>query len=159
MSEPSGASSPEVELNELIALAERSTATIDTLAAEFSQGQLQILLTAFLTMVTTVSFLLVSLSAFVGSLSIGGYQGVTQAAFITLSLSVGVGGIYVLHSRLMRLRRLKRDLALERDISARLLSMIDDQYHRVSRASPLSPVALATIEIRVRRLDRSTSSQ
>jgi hypothetical protein len=54
-----------------------------------------------------------------------------------------------------RWKKIKREIKVKKDIHNKLISLIEDQRTRVKSYDAMSQVALATIEIRVRRLDRT----
>lgn len=74
---------------------------------------------------------------------------------ILLAAIVAIGLVYWLSSKFLRLQSLRRDLDFEHKILQRVVSLIHEQMRRVSDQLELSPVAIATYEIRIIRLDRS----
>lgn len=63
--------------------------------------------------------------------------------------------LYLGFRRFNDLRHYRRELQTEREIHDRLMSLIDDQKRRVQRLRSISPVTMATLDIKVRRLDRT----
>ncbi|WP_139188771.1 hypothetical protein [Variovorax sp. OV700] len=148
------APSPESELDELIALAEQTTASKDALETELEKGRSQLWLLFSVTTVGSVISMMAAISALLGGFQLAQYTIPSQIILIVMALLFSVGGGYMITRRISFLQHIKRDLQLEREICLSLLSMIDDQIQRVLRRQTLSPVALATIQIRIKRLDR-----
>lgn len=151
--------SPLEELSELIAMAEKSAADIDALAESITQAKISIIAITVATTVVTMICVIFMLNAAIGRFQHYGYDQLIQigaAGLLALTISAGT---YAAYTRLLRMRRLMRDLRLERDITDRLVSLIEPQFSWVRRVETVSPVAIATLEIRIRRLSREHSRE
>jgi hypothetical protein len=145
----------ESELEELVSLAEQSTNQIDDISTAIAVSEMRLIWPGL------VCFVSLIISAFVidNIQFLFGVQGDERLLIklflflVMFSLVTSVGFLFKI--RITEIKRMRRDLLLERDISGRLLSLIEEQIRRVRIENKLSPVTLATFEIRTRRLDRS----
>ena len=137
------------ELDELLSMAERSTASIDRLIDTRQETYLRsigyILVTGILVLAT-------------GRAIVVGKEFGLGGAAPFVGLLVGLLTPYLVVAVVLQLRKLKRtesDLKLERHIHGRLVSLLDEQSRRMDR-EPLSLVERVTIDFRMKRLDRTT---
>lgn len=144
------------ELDDLLILAEQSTNNIDRFLSVIDRLRTQFLLYIVVGYVLLgIGFGLIFLEReSQGLLSPLGFTVTRIAGIITASFIAGMS-VWTAFSRQQRLRAVRRDAHTEHDIHARLLSLIDEQYRRVKQNGLLSSVGQATVEIRLRRLDRT----
>lgn len=137
------------ELDELLALAETSTAAIDTLIDTRQE-----------TLLRSGGYLLSAciLVLAMGITSVFG-KGLGLGANIpVVVLFLGLLSAYLAYALLLqytKLKRAERDLTLERHIHGQMVSFLDEASRRMD-SETLSTVARATIDIRMRRLNRGT---
>lgn len=153
----SSAPDTQQELDALVSLAEDSTTRIDQLVESRDRAQMQFwlyLVGAYFAVVTATATLIWlkeqqhTAPTFVLAI-------VAIGAVVAL---IGTGGLALLgRARRQRVNQMRRDEMSERAIQHRLVSLIDDQMRRVEHRGEMSALALATLEIRLRRLDRSES--
>lgn len=143
------------ELEDLLVLAETSAETIDRLVAMVDKVRVSLLGSV------AVVYILASAGALALMRSFTAFEGASSGAELWLlglgaaSISLAVGAAYLGYSLFLRLTKARRELTVEKDIHDRIVSMIDSHKRRVYEYEALSPVALATFEIRMRRLDRT----
>lgn len=143
------------ELGEMLNLAEESTANIDRFADHLDRVQLQMWGYA------AGAYIVLGLSLGTLAWVTDSYRQITTVIFITtvitaivgIAASIGLG--FVARARFLRLKSMRRDERAERDIQEKLISLIDEQTRRVKHDWTLSTISVATLEIRLRRLDRS----
>ena len=134
-------SSIAVELDEMLKLAEASTATVDITLESISRAKIQLIAIALTFLAVFAWFVLhPSESRSWDWLKYG------------VLLAPVLGGL--LHEA-RHYRNLGRNLQVEFRARARLLSLIDDQHKRLLHENLVTPMAQATVEIRIGRLDRS----
>lgn len=149
------ARTPMEDLEGLIALAEKSISHIDFLVQKALTGRVKLLASYLATGLLVATGMLYFLGIFA-------QQGAERKdIYIQIIIIAAIGGIVfggsfitLLQSR--SLKRLRRDTLLEYDVIHRLTSLIDDQFRMVAIQDGVSTVQLATLEIRIRRLDRSS---
>ena len=144
------------EYEELIDLAQRSTETIDALQSAIDKARTESLLGVF------IFYLLLGAPVYIASRFRGKFETYIQttAGVLTLlgsilSALVAFFAIYVIWIRLRRVRYELQSLRTEVEIHQRLLSLVDEQKKRVEMFNILSPVAMATFEIKTMRLHRN----
>ena len=133
------------ELDELLAMAERSTASIDTL---FDTWQETILRTSGCGAIAALLLVAMGITGFAGkNLGLG-----ESAPFVAMFLGILTGYLaYAAFLQFRKMRRTERELRLERHIHGKLVSLLHEQSRRMDIES-ISFVARATIDIRMRRL-------
>ena len=142
------------ELEELMELAEASTANVDRLSDSVdrskNQSWLAVIFISFLSAVLAGSATLIQTK----NIQFDTVSQYVLVASLLLSLVFLISFSITIVNRTSRIKRLKRDLMVETDIHHRLLSMIDQQLQRVVHGGNYSPVHLAIIDIKVRRMMR-----
>lgn len=138
---------PVDELSELIAMAEKSSEHIDFLTDALARVKMSIIGIA-VALGACLSFLSLRFDQFDQFGRLDKY-GVLSLAVLMLS-----SGFFLAYARMLKMRRLFRDKLLEQDIAARLISLIEGLFSSIRRSEMVSPVTLATFEIRIRRLNR-----
>ena len=74
---------------------------------------------------------------------------------IFLGLILAISSFWIVYKNYFFMKKIIRELRIERNIHETLISMLDDQKQRLFYEKQLSSVALAIYEIRMRRLDRT----
>lgn len=142
------------ELEELIALGEQSSRAIDSMVEALGRLKVRI---AFISVV--IYFLIVASLWFVLELKQvsdflrASHLIATPAALLGIACMLIL--VYWLSTKFKELQVLARDIKFERRVLQRVVSLIDQQMRRVNGRAELSPVALATYEIRIIRMDRT----
>lgn len=141
------------ELEGLLQLAEQSSTKIDQLNTAIARIRQRIIIA---TMVAYLAFSGLALGApyleeVSKSISSTSYA---KALLVILAITCTIFAVVLLFINFSQLRVLKRVFRVEKDIHDRLILMVDEQLRRLN-SNTLTAVARATIEIRVRRLDRS----
>ncbi len=135
------------ELDELLAIAERSTASIDSLMDKRQETYLRIF--GYLLIAPTLVLSMGKASVVGKEFGLGG-----AAPFVVPILSLFITYLIVAAAlQYRKMKRTERELRLERNVHGRLVSLLDGQYRRMD-SEHISSVARATIDIRMRRLDR-----
>ncbi|UXL37476.1 hypothetical protein N7D90_18120 [Pseudomonas fragi] len=142
------------ELEELIALAESSTLSLDKLSKEIQSNDAKILATtlfasAVLSIVAGGFVFFAGNSVFLSEGNIYILGSVLVGSFLLF-----LGATWFLVSLRKRGVKLKYDRLIELDIQRRLISMIDQQVSRVMSFGGFSPVNRVIIDIKVKRMAR-----
>lgn len=147
---------PELrELNEMLELAGSITDSIDRLALLRNRLKIQVYTSALLALFTML--VVIILSVYISSAG--------KNLFISLNIE-WLMSIVILFFALMatfslmtirntQLVNVTRDLQAEIFVHQKVTSLIDEQTRRVRNSGPLSPLKVATLEVRLARLDRS----
>ncbi|MBL8236937.1 MAG: hypothetical protein JNM66_05935 [Bryobacterales bacterium] len=144
------------ELQDLVSLAETSSESIDRLNEVRERNILATLFGGLMVYGGLILAFVISLDSKGQIAALGAkYQIGAGAGAGTLMLA----GVYTLYRALRSRERVRHDLGVEREIHGRILSLIDDQMRRLEAGPVLSPVALVTLEIRIRRLYRGEGKQ
>ncbi len=144
----------EKELFDLIELAEISTKQIDNLSKTLESYR-NIIMFFYLFLIASSLILYYSLYRYARFDFRQQSEADLFLVLIAVAISLIVGFAFVIYRRVVFSRKLSRELNVERDIQIRLMSLIDDQRQRVETLTEISPVAQATLEMRLRRLDRT----
>ena len=140
------------ELDELIVLAEKSASSIDTLSD--SRRHTLVILVSNLLIHVVVVFAMTIMNQR-KDLWFGEISPTANFILVILGLLIVSFGAFLSFLQYMKLRKTVHDLFLERHIHGRLVSLLDEQSRRMD-SKPLSIVTRATIDIRIKRLDRGT---
>lgn len=136
------------ETEELISLAEKSTLSIDNLLESNSKIKKKYIALAVL------------VYAFISSMFVTLTTSTLRFSFNIDSIIILSGTLFFSAMALWAVflvqdsKKIKRDLQVELAIHSRLMSMLDDQIFSCPPYVEVSPVVIATFEMRVRRLDR-----
>lgn len=152
-------SSMLTELESLIELAEASSNSVEKLKSELEQGTLQYFMFLFFLITTITISWLVILSDDLPSLSKNYTPLLSKIILSSFTIFSFAMAVVFVFKKIRSQRRTREEMILEMDILDRLISMIEDQYRRAERIQNISPVTLATISIRIRRLDKSMYAQ
>ncbi len=143
------------EYEQLIELANQSAEAIDAMQTERDKGRTTSLIGLI------CAYVLIGLPlAFIANLKNGAIFGQSNISntivFIgcLVSSMLSIFALFLAWSRLKRVRYVRKALDTEVEIHHRLLSLIDEQKKRVETFSHLSPVSMATLEMKVMRLHR-----
>jgi len=139
------------ELDELIAMAESSAASINTLVDARRQKGLTL---GIYLLIAVIPALLLLWSK---ELRFGENLGAAHLVLLFLALLSSFLA-FACFLQFMKLREIGRDLNLERSIYGKLVSLIDDQFRRMESGKNLSIVMRATIDNRIKRLDRTVQA-
>lgn len=140
------------ELDDLINLAEGSAKNVDHLQGTKEKYRFR----SMLSLATgygllALSFLIYTNPSYVFKGDIPVFLEITP---VIIGLFIFMGLFYWSFIMITKSRKIIGNLRVEHDIHERLLSMIDDQFKRAKLYGVLSPVSEATMEIRIRRLNR-----
>ncbi|QJI19944.1 MULTISPECIES: hypothetical protein [unclassified Pseudomonas] len=142
------------ELEELIALAESSTFSLDKLSSELQNNDTKILAAALfasavLSIVAGIFVFFAGNSVVLSEENFYMFGSVLVGSFLLF-----LGAAWFLVSLRKRGVKLKYDRLIELDIQRRLISMIDQQVSRVMSFGGFSPVNRVIIDIKVKRMAR-----
>ncbi|QDZ06991.1 hypothetical protein FPZ24_05445 [Sphingomonas panacisoli] len=150
------------EFEELLELAQNSTATIDSFQQDFDRNRS----TMLFSVLGTYAAMGVGIMAFFQA---DAYRRAAQfknpnswidfpITFLVLgavvSILLGIWLLYLAYNRQRSVRSLRRAMRIEKEIHSRLMLLLDEQKQRVALYSSPSPVTLATYEIRIMRMHR-----
>jgi hypothetical protein len=143
------------ELDELMNLAEKSTLSIDSIQQLMDKAFLQSIVGLLLSYLLVAGCLAFSISLD-KQYNFSDVKLLREALVVLTIIGIFTGIMFFTTSwqKAKHRVKLRRSLAIELDIHARLISLIHDQFERIKTDGSLSPVSLATIEIRILRLQR-----
>lgn len=139
------------EMEELLQLAENTHKHIEELNTALSRQRDRALYQLLVTYV--VIALSVGASAYLNHQNLGASSELVSIFIVLVVCTTAI--LMVAWSTTTTLRQRKkilRELAIERDIRARLVSMTFDQFKRLQSSTSLSAVTTALIDIRIRRI-------
>lgn len=148
------------EYEELIELATDSSRTIDTLSEAMERSRSEYY--AMIGVAYTIIFLCVAGTVQFGTSPSDRYSDVllyVAWGFIIISSFGALSISYFAFERFKKIRRTRLILATELGIHQDLMSLIDQQKRRLDNIDILSPVAKATLEMKVKRLERRKNNQ
>lgn len=152
---------PEIllaELNGLIELAEESTNRIDYFNEYIEKRQINaygffaagVLFTGISVITITISFNILHFR-----FGFGTPDNILLAAASSMATVMAFFAYYVAYTRARIINRNRRSAFAEMEIHQRLMSLIDQQKSRLDGSGHLSPVASATLDMRIMRMQRS----
>lgn len=141
------------ELEGLVKLAEESSAEVDRIknAVDKIRTNGIVSIGSIYLVVSGLSYLSLQLTNSVPPKS----DPVLSVVGVAVGVLVGAAFLYLFANKMARYKALKQSLKVEREIHDRLVVMVDEQMRRIKNEFGVSPVILATLEMRIRRLDRS----
>lgn len=142
------------ELEDLIILAESSTSTIDTLFTDLDKCRSRKLM-YYNSCFISILFEVILVKILVDINFIGKNSELYILLFTILFFILLIACFMANKSLSMKAKRIYREIKIEQDVHNKLISIIEDQLRRIKMYDCLSQVALATMEIRIRRLDRT----
>lgn len=156
--EPEGAHSPDKiiqEYEELIDLAGESSQTIDHVSQIVERTRVSVFSIIGVAYALMGGVGAAALASKPTRLDLTRFDGFLFFAGIALAVVLVAALLYLAFTRSLLLRRYRNTLETEREIHDRLMSLIDQQKRRVDLYDLLSPVAMATLDMKVMRLDRT----
>ncbi|WP_124551830.1 hypothetical protein [Methylophilus methylotrophus] len=133
---------------ELINLAEEVTKNIDRITYDLDKARFNFIVS----LAIAYSFVFVIVLVEFGIIYI---QGDTPRLIIQLfSTSIMIFVFFFSYRYSLRIKAIKRDYRIEKNIHDKLISLIDDNLRRVTN-NKLTSISFLTLDIRLRRLDRS----
>lgn len=142
------------ELEEIIVLAESSAASIDTLIDTRNQTALKMSACGFIAASAVVGAIILSQSK---EPRFGANADIVNLIALLLGLAIALL-VIAGYLQYMKFKKNVQELLLERSIHGNLISLLDEQLRRMENGRTLSIVALTTINIRIKRLDRAVGS-
>lgn len=135
------------DFEKLLDLAEESSMKIDYLLQLREKQKIMLL------SVTTAMYVLVMLTYFLARyLPIAVNKEISVSLIFVIAITASS---YFLFRHLLLMKKLRRELYIERNIHETLISMLDTQKQRLLETDILSSVSYAIYEIRLKRLDRT----
>ena len=142
------------EFNDIIELAEQSTKTIDNISLYIEQTRIYFY-GSLIPLIIVALILYVSMFNAFGNYLRGDFLRYPVPVIVmALSSFVAIISFYFTYTRISLLNRYRTELETEQEIHHRLLSLIDEQKRRVQSARGLSPVSMATFDMKIMRLSR-----
>ncbi|CAK7066679.1 MAG: hypothetical protein CITR_02955 [Citrobacter freundii] len=135
------------DFEQLLAMAEESSEKIDSLLQIREKQKLRLIVFTIFTYSFAATL---AIFKFYSSL-------IPQFRIVFILASVIVIGacLWVIIKNIFIIKKMNRELHIEKDIHERLISLLDEQKQRLYQIESLSPVAHAVYEIRMRRIDRT----
>lgn len=139
------------ELNELLKLAEESTANFDKLSSTIEKAQTSLFQNIFLIYILfTLAVYGLTKPDLIGEKFI-----LLTSAFSAILMIFSAFYIRYTLTSFRRLKSLKRDAKIEHDIQQKIISLVDDQSRRVRRDGIINTITAISLDTRLKRLDRS----
>lgn len=143
------------EFEELIQLAQQSAQTIDMMQSEADKARAESLfglLMSYILLGAPISAIAYFRTK--EPFSVQTTYGILTLIGCFISAILAIFAFYVVWNRLKRARYQRETLKTEVEIHQRLLSLIDQQKNRVETLTDLSPVMMATLDMKTMRLYR-----
>ncbi|WP_336234208.1 hypothetical protein [Enterobacter bugandensis] len=140
------------DFEKLLELAEESSKKIDILLQVREKQKMRSIFSILVVYAFAVFTYFFTKYVFVGSYFMSSYK---EAYAMVLLISVGFVSFWIIYKNYFFVRKIIRELRIERNIHETLISMLDDQKQRLYHSEQISSVAFAIYEIRMQRLDRT----